>query len=104
MVTKRLKTKIYKAPGLGELRRMRCPSGVSFKTASLQELEKDSRPVSVEVELIVTNQPGMLLITMRKVARRPDSWYCSSASLLLPPRAATDLIQSLTSLRKRLKP
>ena len=55
------------------------------------------------VELRLTNQHGTIVITMRRVARKPDSWYCSTSTIRLPPDAATDLIQSLTSLKKRLK-
>ena len=105
MSTKRfaLKTKIYDVPEGSELRRIRRPDGISFVTSFLLQLESEARPVSVEVDLRVTIQRGTLLITMRRIARRPDSWYCSTSSINLPPRAATDLIQSLTLLTKRLK-
>ena len=106
MATKRcpLKTKIYVAADGGELRRIRRLDGISFATTIIQEGASDKFPVSLAVELQVTNQHGTLLITMRRIARRPDSWYCSTSSIRLPPRAATDLIQSLTSWKKRCKP
>ena len=106
MASKRipLKTKIYVAPDEGELRRIRRPDGISFTTTTFQEGESDKLPVSIATELQFTNRHGTLLITMRRVARRPDSWYCTTVSIRLPPTAATDLIQSLTSLRKRCKP
>lgn len=106
MATKRFppKTKIFVAPDGGELRRTRGPDGISFATTIVQEGASDKFPVSLAVELQVTNQHGTLLITMRRIARRPDSWFCNSSSIRLPPRAATDLIQSLTSWKKRCKP
>ena len=80
MGTKRftLKTKVYGAPDVGELRRIKRPDGISFMRSSLEEHETGAKPVSVEVELLVTKQHGTLLITMRRVARPPDSWYCST--------------------------
>lgn len=104
MGTKRsaLKTKSYDAPDLGELRRIRRPDGISF-TTSFREHETDAGPVSIEVELRVAIQHGTVMITMRRVARRPASWHCSTSSIRLPRRAANDLIQSLTSLNKTLK-
>lgn len=106
MATKRfpLRTKIYAAPDGGELRRMRRPDGITFATTTTQEGESDQPPVSLAVELQLTNENGNLLISMRRLARRPDSWYCTTSSIRLPPRAAADLVQSLTSLTKCLKP
>ena len=103
MATKRfpLKTKIYDAPDGGVLRRMRRPDGIAFATTITQEGESDKLPVSLAVELQLTSQHGNLLITMRRIACRPDSWYCTTSSIRLPPRAATDLIQFLTLWKKK---
>lgn len=105
MATKRFpsKTKIYLAPDEGELRRVRRPDGISFTTTTVQEGESDKLPVSIAIELQFTHHRGTLLITMRRIARRPDSWYCNTASIRLPPRAATDFFQSLTTLTKKKK-
>ena len=99
-----LKTKIYDVPDVGELRRIRRSDGISFTTALIHERESDKLPVSIDIELQLTRQHGNLLVTMRRIARRPDSWYCTTSSIRLPPRAAIDLIQSLSSLKTRLKP
>lgn len=106
MATKRypIKIKIYDAPDGGALRRMRRPDGITFATTITQEGESDKLPVSLAVELQLTHQHGTLLITLRRIARRPDSWYCNSSTIRLPPRAAADLVQSLKSLTKVLRP
>lgn len=106
MASKRfpLETKIYVTPDESELRLIRRPDGISFGTTIAQEGDTENRPGTIAVELHLTNQLGTLLITMRRVARKPDSWYCTTSSIRLPPRAATDLVRSLTSITKGLKP
>lgn len=97
------KTKIYVAPDGSELRRTRRPDGIAFATTITQVSENDKRPVSQTVELQMTNENGNLLISMRRIARRPDSWFCSTSSIHLPPRAVADLVQSLGLLTKVLR-
>ena len=106
MATKRfpLRTKIYIAPDGGELRRTRRPDGIAFATTITQVGEDDKPPVSRTVELQMTNDNGNLLICMRRIARRPDSWFCNTSTIRLPPRAAADLVQSLSLLTKVLRP
>ena len=81
MGTKRFasKTKIYIVPDVGELRRIRRPDGISFMTSCLQEHQGDARPVSVEVEFLVTNRHGTLLISMRRIP-----WWAVQGSNLWP--------------------
>jgi len=69
----------------------------------LEEAVGDADPVSVGVELQLTSQRGSLAITMRRVASRPDSWYCSTSTIHLPPDAAADLAQSIITLGERLR-
>ena len=98
------KTKIYNAPDGGVLRRIRRRDGISFTANLLQEGGSDKIPASIAVELQLTSQHGDVLIIMRRTTRRLDSWYCNTSSIRLPPAAATDLANSLTSFTKGLKP
>ena len=84
--------KIYNAPHVGALRRIQRPDGISFLTNVVDEQNGDATPRSVELELRVAAVHGILAITMRRVTSKPDSWYCSTSSISLPPEAAADLV------------
>lgn len=95
--------KIYDVPNVGILRRIKRPDGVSLLTTVVHQQKGDECPGSVEVELRLTAHCGTLAIIMRKVASKPDSWHCSTSTIHLPPDAAADLAQSITSLKERLR-
>jgi hypothetical protein len=98
-----METQIYDAPNVGILRRIERPDGISFLTNVLHEQNGVACPGSVEVELQLTTHRGTLAITMRRVARKPDSWHCSTSTIHLPPDAAADLAHSIKSLEERLR-
>ena len=96
-------TKIYNVPNGSILRRTKRPDGISFLTHVSQEQSGEACQVSVEVELLLTNYHGMLAIAMRRITRKPNSWFCNTSRIHLPPQAAADLAQSITSLSLRLR-
>ncbi len=98
-----IEPKIYNAQNVLDLRRVNRVDGTSFMSCILDEQTGDADPVSVGVELRLTNQRGNIVITMRRVARKSDSWHCSTSTILLPPDAAADLAQSITLLGDRLR-
>ena len=94
--------KIYSVPSnVLDLRRIQRSDGISFMTCFLNEESGDAPSVGVELRL--TNNNGTIAITMRRVASTPESWHCTTSTIHLPPDAAADLAQSITSLGKRLK-
>jgi hypothetical protein len=100
---KTLKTdsKIYNVPDGGILRRTRRPDGISFLTRVSQEQNEDPCQASVEVELRLTKHHGAFALTMRRVCRRPDSWFCNTSTICLPSQAAAELAQAITALNGR---
>lgn len=98
-----IEPKIYDALDMLDLRRVQRVDGTSFMSCFLDKLEPDEPPVAVGVELRLSNQRGCIAITMRRVASKPDSWYCSSSTIHLPPDAAADLAECIASLGERLR-
>lgn len=96
-------TKIYNVPNGGTLRRTKRPDGISFLTQVSQWQSGEACQASVEVELLLTNHHGTLAIAMRRVTSKPNSWYCNTSRIHLPPRAAADLAQAIKSLNERLR-
>jgi hypothetical protein len=89
--------KIYNSPGVGDLRRVDHPDGVSFMTYFLERHE-DENPISVGVDLSVANDKGNVSLTMRRVAAKPEGMECTTTAIRLTPEAARDLIEVLSKV------
>ena len=93
--------KIYDAPDVGDLRCIEQSDGVSFMTHYL-EGQEDETAISVGVELRIANKDGNVTLVTRRVATSPEGMSRGSATMLLTPDAARDLVASLNALISKL--
>jgi hypothetical protein len=96
-------SKIYDVPNVGTLRRIRRPDGISFLTVVARAQNGGAGAGSVEVELRLLRQRGIIALTLRRIVRTPESWHCGTSTIHLPPAAAADLARSLTEKPRGLE-